>query len=66
MIKPNGVHIRPRSPCVNAGDPSYVPHPGETYIDGQARVVQGRVDMGADEVRRRIVTAMQSATHDDS
>ncbi len=37
------------SPCVNAGDPAYVPDTGETDVDGGLRVVGGRVDMGADE-----------------
>jgi len=45
------------SPCFNAGDPNYIampppPGPGfnETDIDGDARVIDGRVDIGADEV----------------
>lgn len=46
----DGMHLRTRSPCRNAGDPSFVPDTGETDIDGQPRVLDGRVDMGADEV----------------
>jgi hypothetical protein len=42
-------HLRATSPCVNAGDPAFVPEPGETDIDGEPRVQQCRVDMGADE-----------------
>ncbi len=44
-----GYHLQRHSPCVNAGDPAYVPSPGETDIDGEPRVHDGRVDMGADE-----------------
>jgi parallel beta-helix repeat protein len=43
------LHLLPDSPCINAGKPSFVPKPGETDIDGEPRVMLGRVDMGADE-----------------
>lgn len=43
-------HLQSCSPAVNAGDPGYVPDPGETDIDGDDRVINGTVDMGADEV----------------
>lgn len=42
-------HLQAASPCINAGDPAFVPAPGETDIDGQPRVIHGRVDIGADE-----------------
>ncbi len=42
-------HLTADSPCVNAGDPEFVPEEGETDIDGEPRVVGGRVDMGSDE-----------------
>jgi hypothetical protein len=45
-------HLGPLSPCINAGDPAYVPAPGETDMDGQPRVLDGRVDIGADEFTR--------------
>ena len=41
-------HLLANSPCINTGDPSYS-GTGETDIDGQPRVIGGRVDMGADE-----------------
>ncbi|UCG48183.1 MAG: right-handed parallel beta-helix repeat-containing protein [Phycisphaerales bacterium] len=46
-------HIKndPPSPCVNAGDPAYTPRPAETDIDGDDRILEGRVDMGADEFK---------------
>jgi hypothetical protein len=43
-------HIERYSAPWNAGDPDYVPEEGETDIDGDPRVLEGRVDMGADEV----------------
>jgi hypothetical protein len=47
----NGMpHISVKSPAVNAGDPLFAGAVGETDIDGEARVMGGRVDIGADEV----------------
>jgi len=37
------------SPCINSGDPNYISGPNETDMDGELRVMLGRVDMGADE-----------------
>lgn len=45
-----GLHLRFRSPCRDAGDPDFVPESGEMDIDGDPRVIEDRVDMGADEV----------------
>jgi hypothetical protein len=42
-------HLSPGSECINAGDPSFSAGAGETDIDGDDRVVNGRVDIGADE-----------------
>jgi hypothetical protein len=42
-------HIAADSPCINAGDPNREPLAGETDIDGQPRVVDGWIDIGADE-----------------
>ncbi len=42
------LHLKPASPAINAGYPTYVATSGETDIDGGARVI-GRVDIGADE-----------------
>lgn len=41
-------HIQPTSPCRNAGNNAVV-QPGDLDIDGQARIQQGIVDIGADE-----------------
>ncbi len=43
------LHLGSQSPCINTGDPDFVPATGETDIDGDPRVVYGRVDIGADE-----------------
>jgi parallel beta-helix repeat protein len=52
FVDPNNddFHIDGDSPCFNAGDPNYEPEDGETDIDGDDRVMDDRVDMGADEV----------------
>jgi predicted outer membrane repeat protein len=48
-------HLSANSPCIDAGDPAFVPAAGETDLDGQLRVWDGDadgvaiVDMGADE-----------------
>ena len=41
--------LLPVSPCINAGDPNYVAEPNETDLDGNPRVIGGRIDMGAYE-----------------
>jgi predicted outer membrane repeat protein len=56
LLAGDGVHIGGESPCRNAGDPMFVPVDVKVDIDGQPRVLEGRVDMGADEwlpLRRR-------------
>lgn len=45
----NDYHLLSDSPCINAGDPGFVAGPNDTDMDGEARVMLGRVDMGADE-----------------
>ncbi|HUW18343.1 MAG TPA: right-handed parallel beta-helix repeat-containing protein [Sedimentisphaerales bacterium] len=42
-------HLRCDSACIDAGDPNYVGEPNETDMDGNPRVVAGRIDMGAYE-----------------
>jgi len=46
---PNNYHLDVNSPCIDAGDPCFTAETGETDIDGEDRVLNGRVDMGADE-----------------
>jgi len=42
-------HLRETSPCIDTGDPNYLPEPNETDLDGNPRIVNSRVDMGAYE-----------------
>ncbi len=46
----NDYHLQSGSACINGGDPYYVPDLGETDIDGDPRLSNQRMDMGADEV----------------
>jgi subtilisin family serine protease len=48
-------HLLSQSPCINTGDPSYLPDPNETDPDGLPRVMGGRIDMGAYEFDSRPV-----------
>ena len=43
-------HVQSSSPAINAGDPAFTPAAGEVDLDGQARMLNGRVDIGVDEV----------------
>jgi predicted outer membrane repeat protein len=43
-----GLRLQAGSPCINTGDPAFAAA-GETDLDGHARVLCGRVDMGAYE-----------------
>ncbi|MDO8629892.1 MAG: right-handed parallel beta-helix repeat-containing protein, partial [Phycisphaerales bacterium] len=43
------LRLRGESPCIDKGDPKFVAQSGETDIDGHARVLCGKVDMGAYE-----------------
>jgi hypothetical protein len=43
------LRLQAGSPCINAGDPGFVAQPGETDLEGHARVLCERVDMGAYE-----------------
>ncbi len=47
-LKYGNVHLQPGSPCINAGSNQAV-DPGWRDIDGDTRIQNGRVDMGADE-----------------
>jgi parallel beta-helix repeat protein len=51
----NDYHLLSTSPCINAGDPNYVPEPNETDLDGLPRIIGGRIDMGAYEFNHQPV-----------
>ena len=42
-------HLLPGSPCIDAGDPNYIAEPNETDLDGNPRIINSRIDMGAYE-----------------
>lgn len=42
-------HLLDESPCIDAGDPDFVAEPSETDIDGNARILGMKIDIGADE-----------------
>ncbi len=42
-------HLSDISPCINAGDSTYVPQEGIRDFDGEPRVMGLHIDMGADE-----------------
>ena len=42
-------HLLPNSPCIDTGDPNYIPEPNETDLDGNPRISGTRIDMGAYE-----------------
>jgi len=46
-------HLQWDSPCINAGDPSFVFDANERDIDGEPRVMAGCVDIGADETSEK-------------
>ena len=48
LLSPDGYHLLEDSPCINRGDPDYIPDVNEIDIEGDARVI-GRIDIGADE-----------------
>jgi len=43
------LRLSPGSPAINAGDPNFIPASGETDLDGHARILCGRTDIGAYE-----------------
>ena len=45
----DNLRLAPTSPCIDSGDPNYVPEPNETDLDGNRRIVRARIDMGAYE-----------------
>jgi hypothetical protein len=42
-------HLLPGSLCIDVGDPCYIPSANETDLDGNPRIINGRIDMGAYE-----------------
>jgi hypothetical protein len=49
FVSAGNFHLAAGSPCINAGDPSFVAAADEYDIDGESRIKSNRVDIGADE-----------------
>jgi hypothetical protein len=43
-------HLLPGSPCIDMGNPAFVPQAGEVDIDGEPRLQGSAVDLGSDEL----------------
>jgi hypothetical protein len=54
------LNLQTGSPCINAGDPATVLLSGETDFNGNTRVVNTRIDIGAFESSSGIVTNTQA------
>ncbi|MHC4647466.1 MAG: right-handed parallel beta-helix repeat-containing protein, partial [Planctomycetota bacterium] len=63
----NDYHLEPGSPCINVGDNNAVPPSVVTDLDGNPRIIDGTVDMGAYELPRILyVDADASGANDGS
>jgi hypothetical protein len=49
LFESDGYHLSTGSPCIDAGNPAYVPEQNETDIDGGIRIYK-TIDIGADEI----------------
>ena len=58
------LRLSPISPCVDAGDPNYVPRLNEIDFDGNPRMRYGRVDMGAYELQEGLIYVDDDAPED--
>lgn len=47
--KQDDYRLSPDSPCIDAGDPAYIPEPGATDLDNTARLFGPATDLGAYE-----------------
>ncbi len=53
-------HLLPDSPCIDAGDPQYLPEPNETDFSSQPRLVGEAIDLGAYETQPAIEIPFRS------
>jgi hypothetical protein len=57
-------HLTWNSPCINSGDPDFAGE-AQVDIDGEERVIDGRVDMGVDEFDNRPVNLVKNPGFED-
>jgi len=65
------LHLQSASPCINTGFPDFLGVSNSTDMDGQPRIIGGRIDMGIDEFTKLIVVTkpkgdeiwIQNSTH---
>jgi len=50
-LEGNDYHLLLDSPCIDAGNNSYIPEPNQTDIDNEPRICAVNVDIGADEYK---------------
>jgi outer membrane protein assembly factor BamB len=57
FVDPNSgdYHLLWGSPCIDAGDPNFVADTNQVDIDAQPRIINSRVDIGADEFGNMVV-----------
>ena len=55
------VHLQKSSPCINVGSPYGWVDPNAVDMDGEARVMGGRLDIGADEYFISMITVTKPA-----
>jgi len=49
------LHLQNSSPCINTGFPNFLGVSNSTDMDGQPRIIGGRIDMGVDEFELHII-----------
>ncbi|MHC4738899.1 MAG: outer membrane protein assembly factor BamB family protein, partial [Planctomycetota bacterium] len=65
------LHLQTSSPCINTGFPDFLGVSNSVDMDGQPRIIGGRIDMGVDEFPKIIVVTrpkgdevwIQNSTH---
>jgi outer membrane protein assembly factor BamB len=53
------LHLRPESPCIQAGEPTALASADAVDMDGQPRKIDGIVDIGADEYSPSLIAILQ-------